>query len=245
MTNQTSQPMVASLLLAPWLDGPTRSLHVVHRSRLSLSLAEDSGRVAFSVMFPAAVRLPYACVVASRAGSSSSFSVGGGVLAWGEDEASSVQYRTTRWWQPARPAPVDHPGLGEAVDTAAVHRLTRTWRDLVGRGPGLTPYADDVLCGALVALHAAGHVAAAELAHAVNTSDLEAATTATSASLLRAACEGWCIDELAHYLRALARSEDLTSTGQALSRVGSSSGLGLLQGVATVVPGLGTGKAAA
>ncbi len=245
MTNRKPRPMACSVLLAPWLDGPVQRLQVVHRSRLALSLADRTGRVAFSVTFPSAVRLPYACVVASPASTSSSFSVGDGGLAWGDDERSRLHYRPARWWTPARPRAVDHPRLTEAVDARAVRRLSARWPALLGRGPGLTPYGDDVLCGALVALHAAGHDAAVDLAHAVSTSDLDSATTATSAALLRAACEGWCIDELAHHLRALNRSEDPAVSRSALLRVGATSGSGLLAGVAWMVPGLERREAAA
>jgi hypothetical protein len=77
------------------------------------------------------------------------------------------------------------------------------------------------------------------LAHDIGAADLEHSTTATSASLLRTACEGWCIDELADLLRCLARGEDPTSARDTLLRVGSSSGRGLIEGVATVLPLLG------
>ena len=241
VTVQRAEPMSASVLLAPWLDGPVRRLHVAHRSRLALSLADAEGRVAFSVTFPGAVRLPYACAVASPARPAptpSSLSVGDGVLAWGDDDTSSTHYRVNRWWSPARPGPGSHPRLATALDPDGVRRLAATWRGSLGRGPGLTPYADDVLCGALVALRAAGHPAVAPLAAEISASHLEASTTATSASLLRAACEGWCIDELAAHLLALDRSDDPEPTRRALLGVGSSSGSGLLAGVAHALPGL-------
>lgn len=239
MTDQKAAGMAASVLLAPWLDGPAQPLHVVHRSRLALTVADGSGRVAFSVMFPGAVRLPYACAVAPRAGTgstSSPLSVGDGVLAWSNDGHAQVRHRVTRWWTPARPRPEHHPTLQRAVDEAAVRRLTGSWRDRLGAGPGLTPYGDDVLGGALVTLHAVGHPAVATLATEVTTSDLERSTTAISAALLRAACEGWCIDELAVHLLVLERSTDPTSSERALLRVGSSSGHGLLAGVRMVLP---------
>jgi hypothetical protein len=252
----TRQPahrsMSASVLIAPWLDGPVRSLAVSHRSRLAWSLADAEGRVAFCVMFPGAVRLPGACAVAPQAGQStpsskpmstpSSLSVGDGLLAWGDDEdPDAVRLRVARWWRPARPDPRDHAVLADDVDPASVRRLASTWPDLLGRGPGLTPYADDVLCGALVALRATGHSSMTDLALVIAGSELERSTTATSASLLRTACEGWCIDELADLLHALARDEDSMPARAALLRVGSSSGRGLVEGVATVVPAIAGG----
>lgn len=242
MSVRDTRPLTASILLAPWFDGPPRDVHVVHRSRLALSLADETGRVAFSVMFPGAVRLPYACTVATATAATppSSLSVGDGVLAWGDDETSPVRHHVARWWSPARPAPGTFPALTEAVDDEAVRRLARSWRTRLGQGPGLTPYADDVLCGALISLRAAGHRDAADLTEQVAATDLEAATTATSAALLRAACEGWCIDELADHLRALDRCDAPAATRAALVAVGSSSGHGLLAGVALVLPDLDT-----
>jgi hypothetical protein len=241
-------PMAASELVASWIDGPVRRLRIAHRSRLAWSLADDAGRVAFCVMFPGAVRLPSACAVAPQAGMAktpSSLSVGDGLLAWGDDECDgepeAMAFRVARWWRPARPDPTDHQALAPAVDPAAVRRLTEDWADHLGGGPGLTPYADDVLCGALVTLSAAGHPALPELAREISAADLEGATTATSASLLRQACEGWCIDELADLLHALARDEDPMPARAALLRVGSSSGRGLVEGVTTVVPAIAGG----
>jgi Protein of unknown function (DUF2877) len=236
------RPMAASVLMARWLDGPARRLTVAHRSRLAWSLADDDRRVAFCVMFPTAVRLPCACAVAPQAGLSktpSSLSVGDGYLAWGDDEdPDAVRLRVVRWWRPARPDPRDHAGLAHAADPVGVRRLASTWPERLGSGPGLTPYADDVLCGALVTLRAIGHPSLPDLARDVARTDLERATTTTSASLLRVACEGWCIDELADLLRALARGEDTTSARDALLRVGSSSGRGLIEGIAAVLPRL-------
>jgi hypothetical protein len=240
--------MAASELVAPWIDGRVRRLKITHRSRLAWSLADEAGRVAFCVMFPGAVRLPSACAVAPQAGlvkTPSSLSVGDGLLAWGDDECDeepeAVAFRVARWWRPARPDPKDHQALAPAVDPAAVQRLIDDWVEHLGGGPGLTPYADDVLCGALVTLRAAGHPDLPGLAREISAADLERATTATSASLLRQACEGWCIDELADLLRALARDEDPMPARDAVLRVGSSSGRGLVEGVATVVPGIAGG----
>ncbi|MDQ1649262.1 MAG: hypothetical protein QOG60_1319, partial [Frankiaceae bacterium] len=107
----------------------------------------------------------------------------------------------------------------------------------LGAGDGLTPYADDVICGALITLLAAGHPAGAELAGAVDSADLEAATTATSAGLLRQAVHGRCIDALAGYLASL--TSDEAARGRCLARleeVGHSSGRGMAEGVLMVLP---------
>jgi hypothetical protein len=227
-----ARPMTASTVVAPLLDGPVRPLTLAHRSRHASQLADEQGRVVLAVTFPGAVRLPYACAVTSSSGAPSSFSVGNGALVCGEDT-----YTVARWWRPARPRPEGHQGLAAAVDLSGVHRLSMTWRDLLGRGPGLTPYGDDVVCGALLALHAAGHPTVDRLTRAISRHELESSTTATSAALLRAACQGYCIDELADHLAALCGAADPGRTRGALLAVGSSSGRGLLEGISLVLPG--------
>jgi hypothetical protein len=102
---------------------------------------------------------------------------------------------------------------------------------LLGRGGGLTPYGDDILCGALVALRAAGAPAASLLSQRLTAARLEQRTTAVSAALLRLAADGWCIDQLAAYLHAQAAGVEISAARAALLEVGGSSGRGLLQGV--------------
>lgn len=109
--------------------------------------------------------------------------------------------------------------------------------DRLGAGPGLTPYADDVLCGMLVALRAAGHHQAERWSAIVAAAALEQRTTATSAALVRLAADGWCIDPLADHLNAIATGCAVENSARALGRVGHSSGHGLLEGVAAVVDG--------
>jgi hypothetical protein len=101
----------------------------------------------------------------------------------------------------------------------------------------LTPYDDDVLLAGLVTLRAAGSPHGARLADLVAVADLEAATTATSAALLRYAADGWCLDELAAYLTARARgdADRCARSADALARVGHSSGRGMLAGVRRVI----------
>ncbi|GAA1764180.1 hypothetical protein GCM10009795_008380 [Nocardioides hankookensis] len=94
---------------------------------------------------------------------------------------------------------------------------------MVGRGDGLTPYDDDVLCGWLAVHRAAG----------VETPDVDAAvraclprTTLLSATLLECAMHGEVIPEFAAWLAA-PDDPDRTAT---LATVGHTSGRGLLQG---------------
>ncbi|HEX3929130.1 MAG TPA: DUF2877 domain-containing protein [Nocardioides sp.] len=105
--------------------------------------------------------------------------------------------------------------------------------DLVGRGEGLTPWGDDVLCGWLVARRAAG----------VPTPEVDAAvrqalprTTALSATLLECAMAGEAADLVLAYLIALGAepgtgSRPVIAAGSALRALGHSSGAGLAHGV--------------
>lgn len=220
--------LIASTLTAPLVDGPRQQLHALHRSRLAWQLADGGGKVVASLHHPDAVRLPHAVIVSSLPDRAADIWVGGGAWGWHGDRMT-----VGRWWVPARPRV---PALRQRVDERGVERLEQTWRQSLGRGDGLTPYGDDVICGAIVTLHAAGHPAARRLSAAVLQTDLEHATTATSAGLLRYAAEGFGIDQLASYLRALGgRCDDSVKEANKLQDIGHSSGRGLLEGVASML----------
>jgi hypothetical protein len=97
---------------------------------------------------------------------------------------------------------------------------------MVGRGDGLTPYDDDVLCGWL-AVHRATGVATDEADAAV--SACLDRTTLLSATLLECAMHGEVIPEFARWLGALGTAVE-PGLAAALARVGHTSGRGLLQG---------------
>jgi hypothetical protein len=98
--------------------------------------------------------------------------------------------------------------------------------DLLGRGDGLTPYGDDVLCGWLAVHRAAGlatpEVDAEVLARA-------GTTTLLSATLLDCAMHGEVIPEFASWLAALGTPGEEPLAAR-LARVGHTSGRGLLEG---------------
>jgi Protein of unknown function (DUF2877) len=222
----------ASAALVPLVDGPPRPLAVAHGSMTAWQLADASGRVVACVLSPRSLRLPHGIVVSSPLpdGGPVPVSLGAGRLRIGDDE-----HRVVRWWRPAAP---HHADLYDSVDECAATAVVRSWPSRLGAGDGLTPYADDVLCAALITLLAAGHPAGAELAAAVDRADLEAATTATSAGLLRQAVHGRCIDALAGYLASL--TSDAAARNRCLVKleeVGHSSGRGMAEGVHTVLPG--------
>jgi hypothetical protein len=224
--------VAASMLTAPLVDGPARRLHVVHASRFAWQLAGDDDLVLTCVMLPGAVRLPSGIALATTAATPSSVSVGDGVV-----EVDGRPLPVTRWWRPARPRAAL---LRDRVAAGVLHALALRVPRMVGLGGGLTPYADDVVCGALIAGSAAGAPETADLVDAVRRIDLERRTTATSALLLRLATEGWCIDELAAYVAALARDERVSEARHRLLRVGHSSGAGLLAGIHEVIPWRGS-----
>jgi uncharacterized protein DUF2877 len=221
--------LCASTLVRPLLDGDVRPLRAVDRSSGAWQLSDESGRVVACLGAAPGWRLPYAFVLDALPAADVELCVGAGALT-----IDGRRLQPRRWWRPARPLVASLRPLPAAVDVLAAR-----WRDDLGRGPGLTPYADDVLCGGLVALAASG--TGSRLRAAVAAYDLERRTTAVSAALLRLACDGWCIDEVAGYLGALdaqARrrpGHGLGDRRRRLLAVGHSSGTGLLQGVDAVL----------
>jgi hypothetical protein len=127
----------------------------------------------------------------------------------------------------------DEPlAVGRVVDVAAP-RINASGgpgsidaADLVGRGDGLTPYGDDVLCGWL-AVHRAAGVATPEVDATVRA--LAPTTTLLSATLLECAMHGEVIPEFAAWLAALG-TDDEEPRAAVLARVGHTSGRGLLEG---------------
>lgn len=112
---------------------------------------------------------------------------------------------------------------------------------MVGRGEGLTPYADDVLSGWL-AVHRAAGVATPEVDAAVR-ANLHR-TTLLSATLLDCAMAGEAVPELAAWLTAPGDA----GLAERLLAVGHSSGRGLLEGATRALvhlcPGVVAGVAA-
>jgi hypothetical protein len=111
---------------------------------------------------------------------------------------------------------------------------------LVGRGDGLTPWGDDVLCGWLALHHALGAPTPA-VEDAVRRALPR--TTTLSATLLECALAGEVADPLGAFLRALGTpAEDAARA--ALEALGHSSGRGLAHGVDLARSALAEGRAA-
>jgi hypothetical protein len=122
--------------------------------------------------------------------------------------------------------------IGRVVDVTVPHLPTEGSRPapppgdvdgMIGRGDGLTPYDDDVLCG-WFAVHRAAGIATPEVEAAVR-ARLDR-TTLLSATLLDCAMHGEVIPAFAAWLAA---PDDPARTA-ALAAVGHSSGRGLLAG---------------
>ena len=246
-----SLPAAAPLPARSLLTGPPRSGRVVGVHPSCVYVVSDPGphpvvvavETADGVGLPCALRLgldraaaPFAAV---RAGDPAT--VGDGVVVTGP-----VEVRVVRWWVPpvVRPG-TDLGGAARAAARSALERLLRDVRppvdpdleprDLLGRGPGLTPAGDDVLAGWLLAVH---HDAALRALPAAAVPAARGATTALSAALLHEAAAGRGVPAAVALADALAGHGDVGDVERALARllrVGHTSGAalawGLLRGV--------------
>jgi hypothetical protein len=209
-------PCAASTLVAPVLDSPARW---VEAARTRVSVHYETGSSAAPVVcvgLPEAVRLPYGVVVAEL------------------PAPGPVALVPRRWWRPDRPVGLTAP------DPRRLPPLGRFTgppepRDLVGRGPGLTPDGDDVLAGLLVAAAAVGDARLAAWRATTRSALAARRTTAVSVGMLHAALDGWATPPLADALRALCGPDDPSTAVDALLAVGHSSGRALLDGVLYVL----------
>jgi len=107
--------------------------------------------------------------------------------------------------------------------------------DLVGLGPGLTPAGDDLLCGALLALHAIGQIASARDLYAAIGEVARFATSPLSAACLKAAAEGQSSEPLHQTIVALLTNQSVARPLEALARIGHTSGWDALAGAVLVL----------
>jgi len=248
----------ASSALVSLVAGEPRRVEVVVALPVAVHLAvRDAGGGPPSVCLvgPGAVRLPSALLVRDGWGAlplGTTGTVGVGGL-----ELPGLSVRVTRWWRTPRPTlhgrvALPGPPTLDAVTARLVDRLgaalagpSRITRGngrrvesavgaLLGRGPGLTPFGDDVLAGALVTLRAVG---ADDAAVALSEAVLAGAPTTTfvSGALLWHAARGECVPELAALFRAMEIGRDLNAARAAVLRLGHTSGAGLLHGVAAAL----------
>ena len=106
---------------------------------------------------------------------------------------------------------------------------------LLGLGPGLTPSGDDLLCGALVALHAIGRIDAARDLHAAIAGAADLATSPLSAAFLRAAAVGQSSESLHEIIILLLENQSVAHPLEAVARIGHTSGWDALAGAVLVL----------
>ncbi|GAA1390471.1 hypothetical protein GCM10009613_31120 [Pseudonocardia kongjuensis] len=130
--------------------------------------------------------------------------------------------------RPAEPGAATRPATGttSAIAVLPGRVCPATVPGLVGRGDGLTPLGDDVLCGWLALHRAAG--AATPAVDAAVRAHLHR-TTLLSATLLRCALDGEVVDRFARFVAALGSPAEQHATA-ALTAVGHTSGAGMLHG---------------
>jgi hypothetical protein len=137
-------------------------------------------------------------------------------------------------------APFDaHVAAMAAADEEGAVTLAR--RELLGRGPGLTPSGDDLLAGLVAgvvlladAVHGRAGRPLADVAQRVGSRLAAAApdaTTAISAALLQHAAHGEVAEPAAQLLRTLAGHGPVDDAVAGLLAVGSSSGRDLAAGI--------------
>lgn len=164
----------------------------------------------------------------------------------GELALPGLRVRVSRWWRPPQVRPADAPAalrrglaalesqLGPCAD-APVIRAGGDPMQLLGRGPGLTPYGDDVLAGRILAAVAWGGDRGLPGVSVGATA--AGATTAVSAACLVEAAAGRGVPEVVALVSAVGRSRvGRSGTGvpaalARLLRVGHTSGHGLAVGV--------------
>jgi hypothetical protein len=245
----TTRLAAASTVLAPLLEGPARPARVVGTLDTALHVVADDERVPLvCVCTPEAVRLPPSLVLPGPMPTHLGRAlVGNGGLRLGD-----TWIGVGRWWRPLRPRlclrsevmdrahvarrllePLE-PSVAMALAPLAAWLSGRlvpgAVAPLVGRGRGLTPAGDDLLCGILVTLRALQDRRADRLARAVG--DVAATqTTHVSAALLVHASRGECVAELAGMIAALDGRGDVGAAVRRLVAVGHSSGTALAHGV--------------
>lgn len=136
------------------------------------------------------------------------------------------------------------PGVGRHLHALSDRSARRpveaaTIEALVGLGRGLTPAADDLLCGLMVTQRALGvrHIDALSPGGYLSGPVVEARTTSLSATWLRLAAAGQTIAPLLRLLHQTPGSRAWWQAVEALRGVGSSTGGALLSGTTLAIIG--------
>lgn len=263
----TTLPVAVSSALEALWHGRRRSAQVIAVHAAAVYCITDDGEIwtmvaRDGVYQPGAVVLP----VSSGSGFMAQFALEDRVTIG--DRAvthAAIALRFGRWWQPTPRldmrgrqkcatqlcAVAAHlpcgPDDGQDVARAIVAALTANTVDeafghakaLVGHGPGMTPYGDDVLAGLLAAAALLGDhdAASSPTAAAVDAFVAEVvahasqATTAISASLLAYAARGAVAAPVARLIVTCAAGRCRPADLDAVLAIGATSGIGLLTGL--------------
>lgn len=235
-------------------DGP---VEVLHRSSVAVYL--DVAGQCVGLVAAGAVELPIALRVIGSVvslGGGTPY-IEGGVLRWGhtalvtrrlvEVRAPRIDLARTPGTKTGPVADVDVHRSPAAGPVTLPGRVLPGWVTpdtvpaFVGRGDGLTPLGDDVLCGWLAG-HRAARVATPEV-DAVVRRHL-GRTTTLSAALLEAALLGEVCTPVADHLRALGTDRADATRGRLLA-VGHTSGAGLAHGIDLALTDLARARSAA
>ena len=200
-----------------------REVPVVHRGAQAVYLDLDGW--CLGVLASTATAVPCALRVAAPA--LGDLSAGDARVAGGALHLAGTALRVGRLVDVTVP-PLDLPGPVTELPADVVAAR-------IGRGDGLTPYGDDVLCGWL-AVHRAAGLATPAVDAAVRAA--LGRTTLLSATLLDCALHGEVVPEFAAYVAALGTDREQRAT-DALARIGHSSGRGLLEGARLALHQLG------
>jgi hypothetical protein len=175
-----------------------------------------------------------------------------------------------RWWQPPHVRPGRPPlaGTVAAVETLLAGRTlddgdvlraaaaglsggspsVANVRALLGRGAGLTPSGDDVICGVLLGLVAFGGPAPTRVEASRAAVEMSAErTTAVSAALIRCAAEGYALPAVVELVMAV-QADDvaaLPARCAAVFAIGHESGTALVVGLAAAARAVLSGAVAA
>lgn len=265
----TLVPAAASTRAPSWLSGRAVRVRVLAASAPATYLlpSEGSGSDVLALVGPDALRLPGAVLVPATGGLASLRLRAGDTVtvAHGRVHAPGAVLEVRRSWRPRRLARGSWAGaaatlvaLGAASLTPGRDDLPRLAADaladpaavtsLVGLGPGLTPSGDDVLCGMLLVLGAtSGPAPLRSLHRSLADAVLRSLdrTSALSATLLRAALDGYAVPPVLNLLASAQHAQhaprgcsaehrsaaDLPALVRAVTAVGHSSGSDLLVGV--------------
>ena len=259
-------PAVASYAIRNLIDGPLRPGRVLGTSRVAVWIAVGDpveGDACIVVGTSDAVRLPNSLTITQTSDARPFDTIDAqrpAIIGDGSVQFDRIRVDRARCWDPRptlRPTTADaliarllelsrrfepdHDPLGAALAAGNVEASTAIALDRLGGGPGLTPYEDDVISGALAAMALLGEALGCTAATRTRTfiHDIGDAvcpiawhrTTTLSAALLRHAVNGEVAAPVAAVLRALTGDGDVSRTTDDLLRVGHSSGLGLTKGV--------------